>query len=64
MIGSGRKLARNVMAMASSATGEAPPAIITGQEISTEVVTAEPPEIVKKIQQAVCNSLPLHSLVV
>ncbi|KAK4268946.1 hypothetical protein QN277_022169 [Acacia crassicarpa] len=47
-----RKIARNVMAMASSATGEAPPAIVTGQQISTDVVVAEPPEIVKKIQQA------------
>lgn len=40
------------MAMASSATGEAPPAIVTGGNISSEVTTAEPPEFVKTLLKA------------
>lgn len=41
---SGRKIARNVMAMA---TGEAP----------AEVATTEPPELVKTLQEAVSQTL-------
>lgn len=50
MIISGRKIARNVMAMA---TGEVPAAIATGGEASTEIATTELPEIVKTLQKAV-----------
>lgn len=46
---SGRKIARNVMSMASTTTTDA-----TAQ-VETSSVTSDPPELVKTIQQAVRN---------
>lgn len=57
---SGRKIARNVMSMASTTTTDATTAqVVDVTSAETSSVTSDPPELVKTIQQAVRNLIKL-----